>query len=115
MEDNVISFPGYFKGAPPQSLNEIKRNTAETQKLIAEEISERSMTLVIKIMLDMGFNPLSDENFAKDLMFASEAIESLVLKTVNIGHPVQKIAKNVMVTENPSEVLESFMENLLGD
>lgn len=115
MDNNIVEFPGLFRGAPPQSIEDIKRNAADIQKNIAKEISERAVVMAVKMMLEMGFNPLSDDKYAKDLMFAAEAIEAAVLKTVNIDHPIQEVSERMMQINDPNEVLESFMECILRD
>ena len=107
-ETNVIVFPKGKKGTPPQSLAEAKQNIAEAQTNMAIDIAYESIARALVHVCNAGFDPFAKTSSANDIMFCVEAIKSLILRTIDLDHPFQDIADEVVEVEDPQSILDDF-------
>lgn len=110
-ESNVVEFPKLKLRTPPQSIEEMRENIAESQTEMAIDIA---YSVIANALLDInraGFNTFNKLDSAYDMMFCIEAVKSMILRTCDIEHPFQEIATDIIEIENPEEVMDQFLMN----
>lgn len=107
-ETNVIAFPKGKKSTPPQTLAEARQNVTEAQVIMAVDIAYESIARALVDVCNAGFDPFAKTTSANDIMFCVEAVKALILRTVDVNHPFQSIADEVVEIEDPESILDDF-------
>jgi len=85
--DNVVVFPKTKDGAPPQTVEELRKKIAisrlEVAALLAEELTKENL----RIMFDNGYNITN----TKDIAFLLIVLKSILLRHEDIEYPVQDL------------------------
>lgn len=107
-ETNVIAFPKGKKSTPPQTLAEVRQNVSEAQVIMAVDIAYEGIARALIDVCNAGFDPFEKTSSAVDIMFCVEALKSLIMRTVDIDHPFQGIADEIVEVDDPEGILDDF-------
>ena len=90
---NVILFPkNNINPSSIDSLNELREKIRQDKLEMAMETIEEVTTELYVTLKTLGFDILK-EGCEKDLVLVEEGIKSLVLKSIDIKHPMQDAAQ----------------------
>jgi len=90
---NVILFPkNNINPSSIDSLNELREKIRQDKLEMAMEAIEEVTTELYVTLKTLGFDILR-EGCEKDLVLVEEGIKSLVLKSIDIKHPMQDAAQ----------------------
>ena len=90
---NVILFPkNNINPSSIDSLNELREKIRQDKLEMAMEAIEEVTTELYVTLKTLGFDILK-EGCEKDLVLVEEGIKSLVLKSIDIKHPMQDAAQ----------------------
>jgi hypothetical protein len=110
-DSNIVQFPKLKLRTPPQSIEEMRENIAESQTEMAIDIAYAAIANALLYINRAGFNTFSKIDSAYDMMFCIEAVKSMILRTCDIEHPFQEISTDIIEIDNPEEVMDQFLMN----
>ena len=84
---NVVPFPKGKRDAPPQTVEELKKNIEDTKIEMASYLAEHLTKEVFLTLHENGF-AITD---VKDLGFLMVTIKSMILRREEIEHPLQHL------------------------
>ena len=104
--DNVIQFPKKYRRptTPEQDKVMQKKIREEHQKIYCQAMCDE-ITENILIKLHSENIKVTDKNFLKDYKLVSEALKSMMLRTQQIAHPLQKRTDKAVVTKGSGQDL----------
>lgn len=95
---NVIQFPITRienEQSGPSSMEEIKVQAQNMRHVWVNEMTEVMISTLVQQMEAGGFH-IMDDLHDKDFGFLIETVRSSLCKTIDLYHPFQKVAENIM-------------------
>ena len=104
--DNVIPFPKKYRRptTPEQDKVMADRIKKEHQKIYCQAMCDE-ITENILIKLHSENIKVTEKNFLKDYKLVAEALNSMMLRTQGIKHPLQKKTDKAVVTKGSGQDL----------
>ena len=106
MSNNVVAFPGLKQPRLPQSENEFEEHISEIRNKFVTEAAVEFAFEVFRNMEKHGCDINSNKEIRPDLILISEAIKSAMYRSINVDHPLQSFAKEVISEEESGIAFE---------
>ena len=110
MASNVVAFPGSKKPHPPQSEEEFEDHITDIRNKFVSEAAVEFAFEVFRNMEKHGCDINTNKAIRPDLILISEAIKSAMYRSINIDHPLQSFAKEVISEEDSGIAFEDDEE-----
>lgn len=113
MTDNVVMFPKAKKDTPLHTREEVEAKVVAARKDHVEYVIDETLSFVFSRCYEEGFNLNNDDCFKTTGMLV-EAMRAALYRTVNIDHPLHKVAEELFVSdEDAIEQTENIMAKSL--
>ena len=106
MASNVVAFPGSKKPHPPQSEEEFEEHITDIRNKFVSEAAVEFAFEVFRNMEKHGCDINTNKAIRPDLILISEAIKSAMYRSINVDHPLQSFAKEVISEEESGIAFE---------
>lgn len=100
--NNLVLFPNISNRNVPQSLDQIIETVSNNRIIFAEAVVDDIFSDIIMHIKRYGYDILKERD-EKDLTLAYEALKSVILKSVNVTHPLQEFAEKSITIEEESD------------
>lgn len=110
MTDNVVMFPRAKRDIPPQTRDEVEAKVIAARKDHIEYVIDETLSFVFGRCYEEGFD-LNKENCFKSTGMLVEAMRAALYNSINMNHPLQKIAEELFVSD--AEAIEQT-ENIMS-
>ena len=110
MPSNIVAFPGFKKPHPPQSEKEFEDHITDIRNKFVSEAAVEFAFEVFRNMEKHGCDINSNKAIRPDLILISEAIKSAMYRSINVDHPLQSFAKEVISEEESGILFEDEEE-----
>lgn len=94
MTDNVILFPKFKKDSPPQSVEDIVDQIAQTRKDHVDSVLNDLIPEFMHLFASYGVD-VSSENYVKDAAMIVESMKAMLHRQFNLDHPFHKMVDNL--------------------
>lgn len=110
LQNNVVEFPKMRADFPPHTMEEMMEKIQNDRERYLSDFSLDAFIRITEMLEKLGFEISSNDELAADAMMIIEAIQSMALKAVGQGHPLQEISDQFFEFQNK----KAFMDDLFA-
>ena len=93
---NIVQFPNIKKATPPQNVKELEASVQEVRARFATEVAVELAFDVFRNMEKAGLDINHNDGSRYDLLLITDSIKSAMFRSLNIKHPLQDFAQDVV-------------------